>query len=372
MSFYYVVLPIAFGIFALLLISLCVRRFLVLRKRALPVWRRIIAYGFYGGAVLMLALLTITSSYNAVTGAVFRTRNPPSGAFYQVDGYRMHIDCTGSGSPTVILESGFGNDSTIWGGLQPPLSKASQICSYDKAGWGWSEAHPGARDADHIATELRGLLAAARIDGPIVLAGHSIVGLYMRDYATRYPGQIKGIVFIDGSTPDQEHDPALKGNPLSFLKKVLFESEYVLGIQRPLGACSMKPPGFEARAAKLLAEDVCRSPFSAVWREADAFSQSGDETIHTGPYGDLPILIFSHDPDERNSGLTPQAEAAWNRMQENLKQLSTRSRRVIAKGSSHYVQFDRHELLEREIPIFIEQIRGDHPWPAQFGTTTVE
>ena len=86
----------------------------------------------------------------------------------------------------------------------------------------------------------------------------------------------------------------------------------------------------------------------------------------------LPILIFSHDPDEKHSGLTPQADAAWNSLQENLKQLSTRSQRVIAKGSSHYVQLDRHELLEREIPIFIDQIRGDHPWPAQFGTTTVE
>jgi pimeloyl-ACP methyl ester carboxylesterase len=236
-------------------------------------------------------------------------------------------------------------------------------------------------DADHIATELHGLLTAAKIDGPIVLAGHSLAGMYVRDYATRYPEQVKGIVFIDAFTPHQEQDPAFammgpqgQGIPIGIrLLGYGADTASALGLERLLGVCSMKMPGLDAAVARRIGEDRCRTSFSTMLREAESISRSGDETVHTGPYGDLPILIFSHGPNPDSSGdpHAAQTEAAWNRMQENLK-LSTRSRRIIAKRSNHYIQFSRSELLEREIPAFIEQIRGNRPWPAQFGTTTVE
>jgi pimeloyl-ACP methyl ester carboxylesterase len=120
----------------------------------------------------------------------------------------MRIYCTGSGSPTVVLDAGLGNDALIWGGVQPELSKTTRVCAYDRAGFGGSDARPAPRDADHIAGELHELLLQAKVTGPIVLMGHSIAGIYMRDYATRYPADLAGIVFVDGSTPLQNRNPA--------------------------------------------------------------------------------------------------------------------------------------------------------------------
>jgi pimeloyl-ACP methyl ester carboxylesterase len=86
----------------------------------------------------------------------------------------------------------------------------TQVCSYDRAGFGLSDPIPAPRDADHIAEELHDLLIQANVKGPIVLMGHSIAGMYIRDYATRYPAELAGLIFVDSATPLQEQNPALK------------------------------------------------------------------------------------------------------------------------------------------------------------------
>jgi pimeloyl-ACP methyl ester carboxylesterase len=102
---------------------------------------------------------------------------------------------------------------------------------------------------------------------------------------------------------------------------------------------------------------------------------SGDETVNTGPFGDMPILIFSQDPANPTKLLAPelskQLSTIWNGMQEDLKKLSTNSRRIIAKGSTHYVQVDRSELVNREVAKFLEQVRTGTPSPEN-GTTTTQ
>jgi hypothetical protein len=104
-----------------------------------------------------------------------------------------------------------------------------------------------------------------------------------------------------------------------------------------------------------------------------SFDRPGEETAHTGPYDALPILIFSQDTAKAaSSGEPADLRSAWNQMQENLKNLSTRSRRIIAKGSGHYIQLNRPELIEREASLFIQQIRGAAPEPAAYGLTTIE
>ena len=113
------------------------------------------------------------------------------------------MDCTGSGSPTLILDAGLGDDSLIWGGVQPVLARTTRVCAYDRAGWGLSQAVPGPQDANHIADELHGLLTVAGITGPVVLMGHSIAGMYIRAYASRYPAEVAGLIFVDASTPSR-------------------------------------------------------------------------------------------------------------------------------------------------------------------------
>ena len=323
--------------------------------------------------VIAVALAGCTT-YNAAALLWFRMHNPPPGEMYQVNGRTMHMYCTGSGSPTVVLDAGLGNDALIWSGFQPELARTTRVCAYDRAGFGWSEARPAPRDADHIAEELHGLLQAAHVEGPIVLMGHSISGIYMRDYAMRYQDELAGLVFVDGSTPMQQENPAFKaassGGPPPWLGALLERTVSIVGIPRLQGQCSQSFPGFDAHAAKLQAEDLCHPQLTAVTQEIDSMGRSGQETIHAGPFGALPILIFSQDPAK--GGMPPPIKNAWNQMQEDSKKLSSRSRRIIAKGSSHYIQLDRLDLLKTEVPRFIEQIRGTLPETASYGSTITE
>jgi hypothetical protein len=106
--------------------------------------------------------------------------------------------------------------------------------------------------------------------------------------------------------------------------------------------------------------------------EAKSFDRSGEETVNT-TFGDLPILVLSSDPARTLADHQPQNMVdAWNRMQANLAHLSTRGRRIIAKGSPHYIMLERPDLVEKQVPLFIQQIRGSAPWPAIFGTTMTE
>jgi hypothetical protein len=151
----------------------------------------------------------------------------------------------------------------------------------------------------------------------------------------------------------------------------------IVGLPRFVGTCAKPIPGFEGRAGQLLAEDLCHPRFHSVEREFESFHASGQQTIHTGPFGALPVLIFSQDPANALSQKHPPQELvdlenAWSQMQESLKNLSTRSRRIIAKGSSHAVQVDRPDLLGKEVPLFIEQIRGAAPQPTNYGSTVIE
>jgi pimeloyl-ACP methyl ester carboxylesterase len=351
-----------------------------LRSKSYGKWRRIGEMIVLPIVILIAATVGTAVAFNAVATQYFFAHHPVPGTFYDVDGYKMHLYCTGEGSPTVVLDAGLSNDSLIWANVQPELTKITRVCSYDRAGFGWSEPRPDPRDADRIVQELHGLLGEGGITGPIVLMGHSISGLYIRAYASHYPQNVSGLVFVDGSTPLQEdrfptevHEAEKKAQ-FEFLK---LKWLYILGIPRMMGGCAPEE-GFSETAAKMIAEDQCRpSVFAAVAQEDRSFKQSGNETIHTGPFGDLPILIFSQDPEHPPpSDIPPQAAKSvsriWNEMQEELKNLSTCSRRIIARNSGHYVQIDRASLLNEEVTNFIKQIRTEMPEPTDYGSTKIE
>jgi pimeloyl-ACP methyl ester carboxylesterase len=376
-----------FGGPAIFLLIGCLVAWLVIRQtRSRPVrfsrrYLRIVDRSILLALMVGSGALAVSASFNALAFLRFRKLNPPPGEMLLVNGYRMHVNCTGSGSPTIVLDSGLGNDSLIWGAVQPQLAKTTRVCSYDRAGFGWSDAQPGPRDADHITAELHQLLLQAKVDGPIVLMGHSIAGMYIRDYAARYPEDVAGLIFIDGSTPLQDENPALQAaGETGWARQtsiLMQRSVAVSGLLRVSGKCTRPIPGFDVRAGQLLAEDLCYPDFSSVGRELASFNASGHETVHAGPFGALPVLIISQDPAKPLSQKHPprqivELENAWNQMQEDLKKLSTHSRRIIAKGSTHAVQIDRPDLLGKEVPLFIEQIRGIAPEPTNYGSTVTE
>lgn len=362
MDLLYGVVPALLVILGILIAALCLRRLLSLRARPCSLARKVTESIALSLVALLFLAIGASSAVNALL--LHRERGSMPGVLYRVDGRRMRIDCTGSGSPTLVLDAGLGNDGLIWSAVQPTLSQTTRVCSYDRAGMGWSDPAPPPRDADHIAAQLHGLLQAAGVTGPIVLMGHSIAGIYIRDYAAHYPGQVRGLIFVDGSTPLQNRDPAFRGimrtGGPSRLQIFLVQSLFVLGVPRLTGGCSHT------------LEDHCHLIASSPAGESINFDRSGEETIHTGPWGDRPILILTADPAKALAAHQPaNVIAAWDRMQANLKNLSSHSRQIIAARSGHYIQIDRPDLIDREVPLFIEQIRGTAPAPA-WGTTTTE
>jgi hypothetical protein len=203
MDFDYVVMPAIIFVIGILIMWLYIRRILSLSKKSYRMGRKVAERIVLSIVALVATVVVGSSSFNAIAIHWFRAHNPPPGEIYIVNGNKMRMYCTGSGTPTIILEAGLGDDAIVWRGVQPALSKTTRVCAYDRAGLGWSDPLPPPRDADHIAADLHGLLREAKITGPVVLMGHSVGGIYLRDYASRYPENVAGIVFVDSSTPFQ-------------------------------------------------------------------------------------------------------------------------------------------------------------------------
>lgn len=120
-----------------------------------------------------------------------------------VGGRRMNIICSGNGSPTVILDAGLGADATAWRLVQPVIARHTRVCSYDRAGMGFSDPTTSPRDAAAVVSDLHALLRGAGIPPPYVLVGWSSAGLYTRLYADRYPNDVVGLVQVD---PTSEYE----------------------------------------------------------------------------------------------------------------------------------------------------------------------
>lgn len=385
MDFDYVVAPCLILLVAILIFWLCIRRILMLRAKGYRMWRRVTEQVVLSLAVLMAGAVAASTTFNALDIYHYRATIP--GKFYNVDGYKMHIYCAGQGSPTLILDTGLGGDSTAWGAVQPTLSKTTRVCSYDRAGYGGSSARPGTRDADHITGELHDLLTQAGITGPIILMGHSIAGLYIRVYAARYPQEVAGLVLVDSSIPLQDKNPVFKAviareeGTDTAVERFLEQATFILGVPRLMGLSSFVPADWDPRVGKMMVEDHfswdAAAEAEARAAELKSFDQSSLEALRAKNFGNLPILIFSEDPNTPEfpgipASLVKRLAVVWNQMQPQLKDLSTRSRRIIAKGSGHPIPIERPDLLNKEVAIFVQQVRGTIPQPTDYGSTTTE
>lgn len=333
-----------------------------------------------GAAVVLIFLLIggCGAAYNAFSIRHFRNIAGVPGKLYDVGGYPMHLYCTGEGSPTVVLSSGLGDDFTSWAKVQPMLSQQTRVCSYDRAGFGWSEPRPGVQDADAISGQLHELIRVAGVERPFVLVGHSISGIYLRSYGARYPSDLAGLVFVDGATPMQDDriPKALVNIQNEQRREMPWQKLLMtLGWYRLRGQCTSVPEGYEADSAWIKADSCIPAQMDAMENELDAEQASGKETIHAGPFGDLPIVILSRDPNvlapNWPEAVSKANSVAWNQMQEEAKKLSSKSKRIIAKGSDHYIQNDRPELVIREITSLVTAIKNHQPSP-DTGPTTEE
>ena len=136
--------------------------------------------------------------YESVAEAADARAYPAPGRMIDVGGHRLHINCIGTGTPTVVIDAGWGDSSVAWSSwVQPAAARTTRVCTYDRAGMGYSEPGPLPRTAERFAQELHTLLTRAGEPGPYVLVGHSLGGALVRVYAHDYPAEVAGVVLID-------------------------------------------------------------------------------------------------------------------------------------------------------------------------------
>ena len=150
-----------------------------------------------------LFVSAVGGAYETYRETVDRGNYPMSGRLIDVGGHKLHINCTGTGSPTVVLEPGLGEPSTNMAWIAPDVATTTRVCVYDRAGRGWSEDAPAPQDGVQVATDLHTALDRAGEHGPYVLAGHSAGGLYVLNFARLYPNGVAGVVLLDSMSPHQ-------------------------------------------------------------------------------------------------------------------------------------------------------------------------
>jgi len=316
---------------------------------------------FFRRVVLILLAFVILLAvagflYENISEARDRRFNPMEGQLVNVGGRKMHIDCTGTGSPVVVLDSGLGDSYLSWRKVEPEIAKFTRVCSYDRSGLGYSDSSSRARTSQVISEELHSLLQAASIPPPYVMVGHSMGGYDVRVYTSLYRSEIAGIVLVDASHPDQENrfPPELKNLEGSWRREAEFVAYSMpLGIPRLLGLCE------ESAVAR--AADCNWHAAEEQLSEIRSFSESAAETAQTGSLSDLPLAVLSHDPDKPSNDLpadlAKSTNQAWEKMQEDLTHLSTRGTQTIAKNSSHYIQVDRPDVVVDAIRKIVGQAR---------------
>jgi pimeloyl-ACP methyl ester carboxylesterase len=311
---------------------------------------------------LIIAFLVVGGLYQNISETRERRFHPMPGQLVDVGGDIMHIDCTGQGSPTVILDAGMGDSFISWHKVQPEIARFTRVCSYDRGGIGYSDSSPRPRTTRVIVDELHRLLQQAGIIGPLILVGHSMGGFDVRLYAGLYRNEVVGMVLVDSSHPEQQKrlPPELKDLDATWLREQeVFEFTMPFGIPRLLGFCG--------NDAAIRAVDCNFRSVRESVAELKAISESASQTATTGSLGDIPLVVLSHDPDtpqpDLPEDLVKPANDAWQQMQEELAHLSSKGEQVIAKNSGHYIQLDRPDLVIKAVRSVVDQAREAQPVP---------
>ena len=184
-------------------------------------WIRLARHGL---AILFLALLLLYGLGAALERTIEdqeAARFDPPGKLYDIGGRKLHLFCLGQpvqNQPPVILISGAGDSFYTWWNLQIQLAQTSLVCSYDRSGYGWSEAGDRPRTSAALAEELHALFTAAGIQPPYLLVGHSFGGLIVRQYALDFPGDAQSLVLVESLNPEAVvRLPVLLRKPLLYL-----------------------------------------------------------------------------------------------------------------------------------------------------------
>jgi len=309
-------------------------------------------------------------------------RIPPPGRLVSVGTHRLHIRCDGAGGPPVIFDAALGGSSLSWSLVQPAVARLTHACSYDRGGFGWSDAGPLPRTAGRIADELHQLLRGAAVPPPYVLVGHSYGGLVMRLYASRHANDVAGLVLIEPAVPEEWSNPSDEQRALiargvrlcrygaTAARRGLARLVSMLVRFGALGAArllvSLVSRGGLQRADEGILAPIWKLPpevrgvlremwtqpkfFEALGSQIETICESATAVMSAGPpdYDDLPLMVIS---SARSGEERLQADSA-------LARRSTHGRHILAAESGHWIPLDAPQVVIDAITAMVAEIRG--------------
>ena len=292
---------------------------------------------------------------------------PPPGQLVDIGGRRLHLQCTGSGTPTVVVESGSSSFSIEWAPVQEKVATFTRICSYDRAGFAWSDRGPEENTVEETVDDLHLLLRSASVIGPYVLVGHSIGGMYVRAYQRRYPEEVAGLVLVD-ATPEEDLKYLLKGKStpgilLTYDQLAAVYAPYIKNPPDPRQLPTAVDVPYDRlspdlQRAELWAERLwlSRIDMSHSWITAESWRQEfvalrNRRLATPHALGELPLVVLRR--GLRTNDVLNQREA-------DLVGLSSVGRLVVATQSDHEIQLYQPDLVVQAIRDVIRESRGHH------------
>lgn len=275
----------------------------------------------------------------------------PPGRMVDVGGYRLHLHCRGTGYPTVVFDAGLGGFSIDWIFVQALLERDTEVCAYDRAGYGWSDSGPSPRDSDHIAGELALLLRNAGLRPPYVLVGHSFGGYNVEMFAKLHGRDVAGIVLVESSHPDQfermphlpaEEGRAHRGTMLTYFDPHVMFEHYPEKYWLSIGGLMSSPKALRTQQ-----------------REYRNFEMSAAQVRMGGALPPVPLVVVTRGmrvwPD---TPLGDAQEVAWSRMQRELAESIPGGRQIIAQYSGHLVHLDEPDVVVHAVRLVLRDHCG--------------
>jgi len=310
---------------------------------------------------------------------------PPAlpGKLIDVGGHRLHLNCIGKRNPTIIMEAGAGDFSFDWSLVQPKVARLARVCTYDRAGYAWSESGPTPRTMQQIVYELHKGLNNAGIKSPYVLVGHSLGGLIVRVFANQYPKEVAGMILVDSSNEDQSivimDRTTKKGKVVHWRELASGKPIPPIQITAPSSAGSNSASARSRSNQTKLDAPYDRLPLKIqqvrLWaisqpsyeaaRSSETFDFLADELARMFaqrnetkyPLGDMPLIVLTR----RIAGEDEQANKLLleehNRLQSDLKSLSTNSKQMIAEHSGHFIHLEQPELVVSAVKEVVDAVR---------------
>ena len=299
-------------------------------------------------------------------------------------GRRLDLYCVGEGSPVVVFDAGLGGDASSWDSIQAAVGQHTRACAYDRAGLGFSDPATRPNDSANAVDDLQRLLSAVGIKPPYILVGHSAGGMNMRLFAFEHPAEVAGMVLVDPSHEDQEQRELQILDPAARAKHLQDDAEQLEKKSQCVAAAESRrlvrgsalyiqcipgsdPHWSDAMNTVMQRRNATPSYQRATFSELKSFDTASADELRAARHslGDMPLIVLTRAPVPPGPGQTSEERdrlnLMWETLHDEIAAESTRGANYIVLGTSHFIQWDKPQVVVDAIVKVLAQARSQTP-----------